>query len=67
MLKLGRRDNPEILGKWLTIRTVLTERKFSTKISGIFLMNGKKPKSKVAQTDFVLTVKAGQVYPPRFC
>ena len=37
MLKLGRRDNPEILGKWLTTRTVLTERKFSTKISGIFL------------------------------
>ena len=30
-------------------------------------MNGKKPKSKVVQTDFVLTVKAGQVYPPRFC
>ena len=30
-------------------------------------MNGKKPKSKVAQIDFVLTVKAGQVYPPRFC
>ena len=34
---LARRDNPEILGKWLTTLTVLTERKFPNKISRIFL------------------------------
>ena len=46
MLKLESslelRDNLEILGKWLTTRTVLTERKLPTEISGIFFINGRQ-------------------------
>ena len=41
---LARRDKLEILGKWYTTLTVRTERKFPTKISGIFFVNGEQPK-----------------------
>ena len=40
---LAQRDNPEILGKWQTRRTVLTDRKFPTEISGIFFIYAKQP------------------------
>ena len=39
------RDNPEILGKCWRARTVLTDRKFPTKMSGIFFIYGKQPVS----------------------